>query len=507
MLGVIEFDDGAGGVLSGGILTSSTIDTGQMNTDHIDVTGNAYFNRLETGLLTVDTSLTANAHVISATELSYLDGVTNFIQTQINDISDAFNAILATANVWTNLNTYQYASEWVNTVSGWPFTYTSSSRGAIYGSADETHALTFLNTNTNNTGSIAAFVWDKMTGASSISRLMMLNNNGDMTLTGQIFSPTIDAIDNDLNTLDTDVIALQGDVATKQDIIDSGNRLNANLIANGTITNTMFECLYGTSSNIPLKFDTKQDNINGLNLLDASYVGTGAVSNTEYGYLDGVTSAIQTQLDSKQTTVSSGSRLNADLVGTGVVSNTEYNYLDGVTSAIQTQLNGKQSLLDASNRLNAAYIGGGLVTNTEFNYLNGVTSSIQGQINDFGSEIYTGVVVYDRFRQGSVRGLTSIDGNLTYTWSTLKEYTYLWASKDVRLPNPGNSYAYEGSTCYIYLRGYYTCTVDVDSGAGDDRIYGGQPVSLNYTYLINTNGACIKFVVLSNYWTVMTDNL
>jgi len=89
-----------------------------------------------------------------------------------------------------------------------------------------------------------------------------------------------------------------------------------------------------------------QDEITSSSRLNANLVGDGSISNTEFDYLDGVSSNIQNQLDAKQATISSSSRLSATLVGAnGNVSNTEFGYLDGVTSAIQTQIDGKQASL------------------------------------------------------------------------------------------------------------------------------------------------------------------
>jgi hypothetical protein len=84
--------------------------------------------------------------------------------------------------------------------------------------------------------------WETYNGT-SYDMLMILSKQGLLTVTGNIVSPTITTINSN--------------IALKQDIISSSNRLNADL------------------------------------------VGTGVVSNAEYNYLDGVTSPIQTQLDSK----------------------------------------------------------------------------------------------------------------------------------------------------------------------------------------------------------------
>ena len=82
--------------------------------------------------------------------------------------------------------------------------------------------------------------------------------------------------------------------------------------------------------------------IDSSNRLNANLIHDGTISNTEFGYLNGVTSNIQTQLNSKQSTIDSSNRLNANLIHDGNVSNTEFGYLNGVTSDIQTQLTSNQ---------------------------------------------------------------------------------------------------------------------------------------------------------------------
>ena len=130
-------------------------------------------------------------------------------------------------------------------------------------------------------------------------------------------------------------------------VIDSSNRLNANLIHDGTISNTVFGYLNGVTSNIQTQFNSKQSTIDSSNRINANLIHDGNVSNTEFGYLNGVTSDIQTQLNSKQSTIDSSNRINSDLIHDGSVSNTEFGYLNGVTSDIQTQLNSKQNILVA----------------------------------------------------------------------------------------------------------------------------------------------------------------
>ena len=55
----------------------------------------------------------------------------------------------------------------------------------------------------------------------------------------------------------------------------------------------------GLSSDIQTQLDAKNATINSGNRLDADLINDGSISNTEFNYLNGVTSAVQTQLDSK----------------------------------------------------------------------------------------------------------------------------------------------------------------------------------------------------------------
>ena len=127
--------------------------------------------------------------------------------------------------------------------------------------------------------------------------------------------------------------------------------------------------------------NTKQNLIDSSNRLNANLINDGSVSNTEFNFLDGVTSSIQTQLNAKQATIDSSNRLDPVLIGDGFVELSEFNRLNGVSSDIQSQLNGKQATIDSSNRLNANLIHDGSVSNTEFSRLNGLSGNIQTQLN------------------------------------------------------------------------------------------------------------------------------
>ncbi len=68
-----------------------------------------------------------------------------------------------------------------------------------------------------------------------------------------------------------------------------------------SVTATELGYLDGVSSAIQTQLDAKQATIDSSNRLNANLVGDGSVDSTEFGYLNGVTSAIQTQIDNKAT--------------------------------------------------------------------------------------------------------------------------------------------------------------------------------------------------------------
>ena len=67
------------------------------------------------------------------------------------------------------------------------------------------------------------------------------------------------------------------------------------------VTSTEIGYLDGVSSAIQTQLDAKHATIDSSNRLNANLVGDGSVDSTEFGYLNGVTSAIQTQIDNKAT--------------------------------------------------------------------------------------------------------------------------------------------------------------------------------------------------------------
>jgi hypothetical protein len=116
----------------------------------------------------------------------------------------------------------------------------------------------------------------------------------------------------------------------------------------------------------------KHPTIDASSRLNANLIGNGTVSDTEFGYLNGVTSAIQTQLADCLTEIPS-----------------EYlTQVEGEALFVsQSELANKQDLIQHSTRLSASLVGSSntapadAVTDAEFAYLSGLTGNIQGLLD------------------------------------------------------------------------------------------------------------------------------
>lgn len=470
LTGIITYDDGAGGILEGGILTSDHINSSSSEMKNIDVDS-----------LLIQNELLVNNITITPIWLSYLYGLTGNIQSQINGVA---STILASVNTWTKSQTFSgnvVNLIFRNTSTLFP-TRSSTYIGAIYGWVSNPYAMTFMNSNSNLTTSNGAFCFEKMIDSSSTVQLMEIRNNGAVEILGAIQSPTITSINSSISTCNTNIATNTTNIATN----------TANIVTCNTniATNT---------ANIA----AKQDIVSTSNRLSATFIGDGLpeISDGEFGTLGGVTSAIQSQLNNKQDLISGTNLLDAAYIGTGIISNTEFNYLNGVTSDIQTQIDMKQPYISASNRLDAAYISTGVISNTEFNYLDGTSSNIQTQLNSINTTLTNNLSSFDsnvinyNYRQGGT-GRNSV--SKTYTWSTLPEYIISTAGGiTITLPNASIA-GHLGATCYIYNDGNYNTTVNV---TGQD-IREGVPSPADKTSFIFGPGLTRQFFVQNFIWTV-----
>ena len=214
-------------------------------------------------------------------------------------------------------------------------------------------------------------------------------------------------------------LVTSGGVRAALDSVSGGSggitNVNANLIADGSVTNAEFQQLSGLDP-----VNTIQEQLHAVMQAsafflipgtDATNIADGSVSNAEFQQLNGLgtVNTIQEQLDGKQ---ASGWYLtdvpeftNANLIADGSVSNAEFQHLSGATSNVQAQFaslavvdsghDARLATLEGAGYLtaplNANQIANTSVTNAEFQQLNGLNTTITIETRLFGLEVsYSG---------------------------------------------------------------------------------------------------------------------
>ena len=343
-------------------------------------------------------------YTISPLELSYLDGITSNVQTQLNSIS---GVSLSGNNTFTGLNTFSNVTYHNNNtvffenLDNTKYWYINSDSTALMG---------------HWTGSGSNIVFSGSTGTGVFSGL--LSCNGGLTLiAGQNLNLNGNIIANSLTISPTELGYLDGVTSNIQTQINS-------IVSGGSVSLSGTNAFTGSNSFAGVTTFTNNIIANSL-----------TISPTELGYLDGVTSNIQTQLNSiggggaslsgnNTFTGSNNFSSQVFLTDTGnslsiygslglisvldSVTQSELYALKSISSNIQTQLNSKAGLTainSYSNTQNFNYqtnfitgqqctmnstfaLNGNLqldtisITKAELKYLDGMTSNIQTQINN-----------------------------------------------------------------------------------------------------------------------------
>ena len=133
----------------------------------------------------------------------------------------------------------------------------------------------------------------------TITQLTTLSNTVNDSITGLSSKVSSLQFTATTNNLDAAIVATENDILTKQDAITSSNRLNADLIHDGTISNIEFSYLNNLTGNIQSQLTNKQNEISASNRLNASLISNGTVNDLQFSYLNNATSNIQTQLNAK----------------------------------------------------------------------------------------------------------------------------------------------------------------------------------------------------------------
>ena len=137
-------------------------------------------------------------------------------------------------------------------------------------------------------------------------------------------------------------------------LINTSNKLNANLISNGVVDNNEFDFLNGLTSNIQEQFTSLQNKTANIST-NGNSITLDTIYFNNLGYIDFIGTgtrqfkAFTDDLYNKlinTTLINSEYKLTPLLIGNGLINETEFNHLNGVTNNIQLQFNGLDSRID-----------------------------------------------------------------------------------------------------------------------------------------------------------------
>ena len=535
--------DTSGNTILSGTLTSPTIttinNTLALKSDRTYVDG-AFATitnlALKSDKTYVDTSLNnlqnqinqlpTSSNINSKADISYCDTtfatITNLNLKSDKTYVDGAFATITNLNLKADSNTPTLIKPTVlnhllfnGSVSAFPV-WSSVNSGAIYG---QSKYLLFLNTNTDTLNNTVAFKWQKMYSSGSGGDIMSIANNGDLYVLGNITSPSITSLQNQMdlkatitnlnlkaNITDMNLKANITDMNLKANITDMNLKANItdmNLKANITDMNLKADITM-VNDGLALKVnktyaDLNYANVNILN--NATFPMNLYISSTAGSTLDG-NIYIKDNTSNYVRIFAVGSSAYYDAYNAFKVRMTALNG-NVVSTAIDINAVGDITL----NNIISPTITAINNTLTSINsLLSGVTSNIQNQFNSITSTIAnyatsftTQTLYYDRRI-----GRTSVmNVSRTHTFSDLPEYISVNISGlTLTLPEITNL-TQNGSVVYVFLNGgNFSVTINVTN---QQIRYGGSNINNQNNFVFSQGGVCKRFVAINNLWTIFED--
>lgn len=225
LTGIISFDDGSGGVLSDGKLTSHQADIA----NGASIGGTSSIHKLDIAdVLTLDGILNVNSVPISPTWLSYLQDCSSNIQDQIDSIIASAYALLSSNNVWTGTNEFEGDVTFSGGITGVP---TLSANNTWTGTNDFTNTVTGLHAPGIANGTVSDLEFETLNGVT-----------GNIQLQFESKQPQV----NELFPISASAV---GDVS---------------YTSTDPVTNTEYSYLRGVTSSIQTQINAVTSSISGL---------------------------------------------------------------------------------------------------------------------------------------------------------------------------------------------------------------------------------------------------
>ena len=255
-------------------------------------------------------------------------------------------------------------------------------------------------------------------------------------------------------------------------------------LQSGDVTN--FEAIDANFTTINTALDTKQANINSSNRLNANLIGTGEVSNTKLNYLKNVTSDIQAQIDAVGGGGGGGSSVPSISYDSGTTTTTitdttildTLKFGDSTTQSTAFTSSKSTDISNNKNKLTDVTFTSGTTTIANTLVANGLTSTVIDTINNTLSTL-------DSTKQNVISASAKLDGSYlnagSGTMSNLKlQYLSSVASDLATSLSAINS-------AITALQSYDTAQTTLNTGYASDisSLYSGKQNLLSDTNLLN----------------------
>ena len=416
---------------------------------------------------------------VTSTELGYLDGVTSNIQTQIDSLQPAEHSTEFTVTVASKTSSHPYYGSGsssgykidgietpvIEFKSGYTYKFDQSDGSntshpiRFYLDAAKTAEYTTSVSSNGSPGSSGAYV-EILVGDSTPTKLFyQCANHGYMGYYTAVELSSTGVTNTEFGYLNDVTSSIQNQIDSKHDTIDSSNRLNADLIHDGTVSNAEFGYLNGVTSSIQTQINSLQTAGHSTEFAvtvasktsSHPYYGSGSSS----GYkIDGIESpGIEfksgytykfDQSDGSNTSHPIRFYLDADKTteySTGVSTNGNAGSSGAYVQIIVGDSTPTKLFYQCANHSYMGYysvveLASTGVTNTEFGYLNDVTGAIQNQIDSKQDSLTFGIVDTNAVK---IDGSSAVDDSyVRFTASGIEGRTTTELKTDVGLNNVTN---------------------------------------------------------------------